>query len=229
MKKNTLVVIPAYNEERSIRQVVEGAARFADVCVVNDHSRDRTGEIARSIPGVTCITHERNTHIPRAILDGMRYGFDRGYEYIVTMDAGLSHDPAELPRFLGAPDSDLVLGVRTDKKNSPLYRRALSYAARVLVILALRPIRSGLPRPGFRDVTSGYRRYSRRAVGVLLNRDMKARTFDFHTEALMLVYRNGLSFAEVPITYNFSNSSLNLKVVKDGIRMFLDMMVSRRK
>jgi dolichol-phosphate mannosyltransferase len=229
MNKDTLVVIPAYNEEKTIKAVVKRSLQFSDVCVVDDGSKDRTGEIVESIHGAVCITHVKNTHIPQAVLDGMRYGLKQGYKYVITMDAGLSHRPEELPNFTKAPEADLIVGFRARKKDVPLYRSFLSYCAKLLINFSLRPIGSGLPKAKFKDVTSGYRRYSRKAMKLLLSRKMNAKTFDFHTEALMLIYRNGLSIREIPITYRFTGSSLNTRVIITGIKMFLDFFFTRRK
>ncbi len=224
-----LVVIPAYNEEKTIKDVVKRASYFADICVVNDASTDKTAEIVGSFSHVKCISHTTNTHIPQTILDGMKYAYENDYDYVITMDAGLSHSPEELPRFIDAAPSDLVLGVRTTKAEVPLFRKILSRAATVLLNLALRPIGSGLPSAKFHDVTSGYRRYSKNAIEILIHKKMKAKSFDFITEALMLIYRNGLSVTEVPISYNFSTSSLNSKVVLQSLKMFLDILLTRRK
>lgn len=228
-REDALVVIPAYNEEKTISEVIRRTIPFADVCVVNDASRDNTEEIIKSFKDITSITHQKNTHIPQALLDGMRYGLTKDYRYIITMDAGLTHKPEELPKFLDYPDCDLVIGVRTERKNVPLFRRLISRGATFLINLSLRPIGSHLPPPRFHDVTSGYRRYSRKAAELLLGRKLKAKTFDFHTEALMILYRNGLSIGEVPISYEFSTSSFNMRVLKTGFEMYLDMTLTRRK
>ena len=226
---NTIVVIPAYNEEKTIRKVIERSLPYVDVCVVNDGSKDKTAEIVKSIPNVICIDHIKNTHIPQAILDGMKYAIGQEYEYIITMDAGLSHKPEELNRFIDAPHSDLVLGIRKNKKNVPFFRRFLSHMGTLLINFSLRPRNSNLPVPKFNDVTSGFRRYSRKAAQLLVSKKIKAKSFDFHTEALMIVYRNGLSITEVPITYYYTKSSFNLKVALDGIKMFLDMLFEDKK
>ncbi|MDP8219616.1 MAG: glycosyltransferase family 2 protein [Candidatus Theseobacter exili] len=227
--KNSIVVIPAYNEELTIKEVVSRSLKYADVCVVNDGSKDRTEEIVNSIHGVKCITHTSNTHIPKAIIDGMQYAFEHGYNFVITMDAGLSHSPEELAGFINAPYSDLVLGVRVQRENVPIYRKVLSKAATLLISFSLRPFGSNLPKAKFADATSGFRRYSRKSVELLLNRQMKAKSFDFHTEALMFVYRNGLKISELPITYLFTNSSLNKSVILDSISMLLDFLFRRRK
>ncbi len=228
-REEVLVVIPAYNEEQTIGEVIRRTLPFADVCVVNDASRDNTESIVRSFENVVCITHEKNTHIPQATLDGMKYALDRGAAYIVTMDAGLTHKPEELPGFLEFPECDLVIGVRTKTEKVPLYRRLISRTATLLMNLAVRPAEGQLLGSRLRDATSGYRRFSRRSVELLLNRQMKAKAFDFHTESLALIARNGLSIGEVPISYEFSKSSFNAQVLKLSIQMYLDLIITGRK
>jgi hypothetical protein len=66
-------------------------------------------------------------------------------------------------------------------------------------------------------------------VELLLNREMKAKAFDFHTESLALIARNGLSIGEIPISYEFSKSSFNMKVLRMSIRMYLDLVITGRK
>jgi dolichol-phosphate mannosyltransferase len=229
MKKKTLVVIPAYNEENSIAELIRRTQPYGDICVVNDASKDNTEKIVRTFAKVKCITHSKNTHIPQAVLDGMRYAVENRYDYIITMDAGLSHKPEELPLFIDAPDCDLVLGYRVTRENTPLYRKTLSRLGTMLINCALRPLGSKLPPARFRDVTSGYRRYSFKAAELLLSRELKAKSFDFLTEALMIIYRGHLSIQEVPVSYAFSNSSLRMKVVRQSLRMLLDMLLTKRK
>ena len=60
MSPGTLVVIPAFNEAETIREVVARAARFADVCVVDDASTDGTSDEIAGLDRVHCIRHERN-------------------------------------------------------------------------------------------------------------------------------------------------------------------------
>ncbi|MCG8589950.1 MAG: glycosyltransferase [Proteobacteria bacterium] len=221
----TLVVVPAYNEEDNIAEVVRRAGRHADVCVVDDGSRDRTAERAAAIPGVRLVRHAHNTHIPGALLDGMREAATHGYGHVVTMDAGLSHDPDEIPRFLEwRGRADLVMGRRESESGVPWFRRALSRGGNRLYNFALEPSPQVWRRPRFADVTSGFRLYSRRAIDVLLAADLQSRSFDFMIEALWHVHRAGLVIAEVPIAYRFTGSSLNARVVGDALRMLGRML-----
>jgi dolichol-phosphate mannosyltransferase len=216
-----LVIIPAYNEENNIEEVVRRSQAYADVCVIDDHSSDRTPDILASIPDVHVIRHERNTHIAGAVLDGMRYALAAGYDYVIAMDAGLSHYPDELPRFLAAEPSDLVIRTRLagSEKNKSLARKLLSRGGTVLMNSILPKDRRDGPR-WIRDCTSGYRRYSRRAMEVLTTAPLQSRAFDFLLESLAVLLRSGLSVREVPITYRFTGSSLNRRIVLEALKMW---------
>ncbi|MDQ3070694.1 MAG: glycosyltransferase [Acidobacteriota bacterium] len=220
----TLVVIPAYNEAENIAEVVTRATAHAPVVVVNDGSKDRTGEIAAALPRCSVINHARNTHIPGAIKDGFQFAIAQGYDYAITMDAGLSHDPGLITQLMAQPDTDLVLSYRPAPENVPLYRRVLSRSAALLVNAAIRQPRWQVWRPGYKDVTSGYRRYSRRAMQAVLDAPMVARSFDFHLEALAVISYAGLGIREFPITYVFSNSSLTRGVVGQAFRTWLRLL-----
>lgn len=224
--ERALVIIPAYNEADTIEEVVRKALVHADVCVVNDASKDKTGEIVESIPGAHCIHHKTNTHIPGGVLDGMRYALEKGYRWGIAMDAGMSHDPADIPKFMAVADQyDVVIGRRTSKSNTPLSRHLLSTFGSMLYNYAIDPRWVVWPRCSYNDVTSGYRLYNRRCMELLTSRKMECKSFDFIIEALMFAHRNGLSVGEVPIHYEFTGSSLNKKVIRDALRMLGLMIV----
>ena len=210
-----IVLIPAYNEADNIAAVVTRTLPITDVCVIDDGSTDDTAAMVAAIDGVHLIRHDRNTHIAQALLDGMRYAHDAGYSHCVTMDAGLSHDPSELPAFLAHADTGLVIGRRKRSIGTPLHRRVLSACGNALINVSLR--QRCASRQTLTDTTSGYRMYARAAVALLLAAPMKSRSFDFHLEALTYVYRAGLTIREVPITYRFSNSSLRPRVVGEAL------------
>lgn len=210
-----LIVIPAYNEEDNIREVVLGAKQYADVCVIDDCSQDRTPSILQEIEDIHIIHHEINTHIPGALLDGMRYAVQQGYDYCITMDAGLSHAPHEIPRFINHPHSDLAIGVRQQKRNTPFHRKLLSRMANPIYNLCLDLPPAIFRHRYYRDIPSGFRRYSYEAMDFLLSRQIKSRSFGVLFETTMLIYRGEFTISEVPITYTFSKSSLNASAVRD--------------
>ena len=227
MKK--LVIIPCYNEEKTVGTVAEAARPYADLCFVNDASTDRTGECLRSIPGIHIITHARRTHIPGAILDGMRFAMENRYDFAVTMDAGLSHDPNDLPRFLKHDGVDLVIGARRTTVGTPPHRRLFSRCATRIVNYGLSPSWHDLKGPGFSDCTSGFRMYSKEALQTVLSSPLVSKSFGFHMETLSVIYTRGLSIQEIPITYTFTNSSFNPAALGDGLRVSIDLVQKKFK
>lgn len=233
-----LIVIPAHNEEETIREVVTRTLQYADVSVTDDGSRDRTPAILAEIQDecaknkhahtLHVITHDRATHIPRGLQDGLRRGVEQNYDWLITMDAGLSHNPDALPEFFAAPpEYDVVIGSRQSADNVPLYRRLISRAAARVVNYSLSSSFLNLRGPGLRDCTSGFRRYSRRAAELIAQTELESRAFDFHMEALALAYRAGMRVTEIPIHYVFSNSSFNSRVLKQGMRFGLHLIATK--
>jgi dolichol-phosphate mannosyltransferase len=215
---NCLIIIPAYNEEETIKEVVLSAKKYADVCVIDDGSTDSTSAILKDIKGLHVIYHRKNTHIPGCLWDGMRYAVEQHYDYAISMDAGLSHYPDEIPLFINHNKADLVMGYRKKKSNAPLYRRALSKIGNVIYNICLDFPRS-MFRRYYKDITSGFRRYSNKAMKLLLSKRIESKSFDIMVESAYHIYKNKLTISEVPITYRFSNSSLHINVIRDCIKM----------
>jgi glycosyltransferase involved in cell wall biosynthesis len=108
------VVIPAYNEEKSIGEVIEQARKFAEeVIVVDDYSTDNTKELCLRL-GANVVTNEHR----KGYIGAIKTGFQRaGRETIVTLDADGEHDPSDIPRLVGpilTGKANLVLGRRKE-------------------------------------------------------------------------------------------------------------------
>ncbi|MDF3819877.1 glycosyltransferase family 2 protein [Leptospira sp. 96542] len=234
MSLKTLVVIPAYNEAETIEEVIRGAIRYADVSVTDDASKDATPQILSNLKKefgarLNVIRHDSNTHIPRGIQDGMKYGLEKGYDWVITMDAGLSHDAEYIEKFKNFEDCDLVIGSRTSTVNVPLYRKLISWLAAKVMNYCLSKGVFNIFGANLMDCTSGYRRYSRRMVGLIANYPLESVAFDFHMESLSIVSLNGGSIKELPINYIFSNSSFNRKVLKLAITFAKKLLLRKWK
>jgi dolichol-phosphate mannosyltransferase len=148
----------------------------------------------------------------------MQYAVENRYRYAIFMDAGLSHNPKEIPLFMKHPSTDLLIGCRTSKFNTPLFRQLLSGVGNFIYNICL-----DFPRSMFGqyygDISSGFRRYSYKAMKLLLSKSMQSKSFDIMLESAHQIHKSGLSISEIPISYRFSNSSLNGKVIWDCIGM----------
>lgn len=201
----TVVVLPTYNEIANLTGTVErirAAVPAAHVLVVDDHSPDGTGDeadrLAATLPGVHVLHRPGKDGLGTAYRAGFAWARGRGYDVIVQMDADGSHDPAQLPRFLGALEyADVVLGSRYvamgELLNWPRHREMLSRAgnrySRVMLGVALS------------DITGGYRVFRSSALDAVGVEDMTSQGYCFQIEMAWRACTIGLRTTEVPITF----------------------------
>ncbi|AFC27528.1 glycosyl transferase family 2 [Paenibacillus mucilaginosus 3016] len=167
IKNRTLVIIPAYNEEKSIAHVIGEIQHYvptADVVVVNDGSKDRTAEVAKWA-GAKVITMPFNVGIGGGMQTGYLYAQRNGYDYAVQIDADGQHNAADLPKLLkAAENNDLVIGSRYVTKtaySSTLMRRiGMIFFSNVVTMLT---------HQKFTDTTSGYRVANKKVIDLYCN------------------------------------------------------------
>ncbi|MDZ7833033.1 MAG: glycosyltransferase family 2 protein [Desulfobacterales bacterium] len=186
--KNTLVVIPAWNESGSIQDVVRSVWELSGlkVLVVDDASSDGTGALARQA-GAEVVRLSMNLGAWTAIQTGFRYALAHGYDTVITMDADGQHFAESIPLLLGTlfnTDNDVIIGANPDRATRC---RQLSWSFfRVLTTIDLE------------DFTSGLKAYNHRAMHLLLKD--RAHLFDYQDlGALLLMQRFGLKIQEVAV------------------------------
>ncbi len=191
------VVIPAYQAADTIAAVVSrtrGAVPAATVYVVDDGSRDGTGDVGRRT-GATVLAHLRNLGKGAALATGIAAALAQGADVIVTLDADAQHSPEEIPR-LAAPvlqgDADLVLGARARAGVMPWGRRCTNWLSAALASRI-----GGVAVP---DAQSGFRGLSRR-VAEAIHPD--ERGYDYETAFLLAALVRGfvVGFVPVPTLY----------------------------
>jgi dolichol-phosphate mannosyltransferase len=203
---DTWVILPTYDEaenlERIANAVLEQLPASGRVLVVDDNSPDGTGEIAdrlaASNDSVSVLHRERKEGLGPAYLAGFRVALDGGAERIVEMDADFSHDPAYLPKLIGAADeADLVIGSRyvagggvTDW--GPM-RRFISRGGSAYARWAL-----GLP---IRDLTGGFKCFRREVLESINLDTIEARGYAFQVETTYRAIKAGFRVVEIPIVF----------------------------
>lgn len=202
----SIVLLPTYNEAMNLPALVEAIlhASDADVLVIDDSSPDGTGALADALHAAHP-TRVRVLHRPakeglgRAYADGYTLALGAGYDVVLQMDADFSHDPADLPRLAAAVDAgaDVAIGSRYVRGGQtpgwPARRRLLSWAGSRYAAAVL-----GLP---VRDVTGGFKAFSRRALQALAVQELQAAGFAIQIETTYRAHRRGLTLREVPITF----------------------------
>jgi dolichol-phosphate mannosyltransferase len=200
-----LVSIATYNERDNLSELVtaiQAELPQADVLVIDDNSPDGTGELADQLVHEDARVHVLHRAdklgLGTAILAGMRYALDNGYDLFLNLDADFSHPPRYL-RWLvaGMRDHDVVIGSRYvaggGTVNWPWSRRVISRSLNLFVRLALR-----LP---VRDASGAFRCYR---VGLLRRADLarvRSRGYSFQQEVLYRCHQAGARIGEFPIVF----------------------------
>ena len=210
------VVIPAYNEEGGLGDVVRGlresmgrSGRPFEIIVVDDGSRDRTPEVARDL-GVTVVTHETNRGYGAALKTGIRAA--RG-EYILICDGDGTYPPESIPGLLGrAGAHDMVVAARTGPSvEIPIFRRL---AKGILRRLAIYLSESEIP-----DLNSGLRVFRREAALAFF--PILPAGFSFTTTITLAMLCNEGSVAYVPINYSKRRGRSKIRPLRDTLNFLI--------
>jgi glycosyltransferase involved in cell wall biosynthesis len=201
---DTLVFIPAWNEEDNLPAVLDdlrAALPAADVLVVDDGSTDRTADAARA-HGAEVLSLGVNRGLRVGIAAGYRWALDHDYAYCGRIDADGQHPPYELARLLAlvrADECDVAVGSRFVAGDGyPAYRYRPSPARSFGTALLRRAMGLVLRRP-FGDATSGLYAVNAKALPLLAETFVSGAP---EVEALIRVAAAGLRLEEVPVTMN---------------------------
>jgi dolichol-phosphate mannosyltransferase len=225
--ERTLIVTPTYNERHNLPlfvRAVLGVAPAAHLLIVDDGSPDGTGEvadqIAREDPRIRVMHRGKKLGLGTAYIQGFQWGQTQEYDYFFEMDADLSHDPNYLPRFFLAfqEGADVVVGSRNVEGGGVegwgLGRHVLSKGGSLYsrVILGV----------GVRDLTTGYKAFSRRALETIELSTVRSNGYSFQIETTYRALRAGLKVVEVPIVFvdrQAGESKMSSRIFVEAVAM----------
>lgn len=236
------VVIPARNEGANLGRLLEEVHRYADeVIVANDSSTDNTAEVARECGALVVDVPPTR----RGLAGVYRCGLGRAVVHwetefakasgasdgspvvsrhnwktppiVVEMDAGGSHSPSDIPKFVeefAEGQVDVVFGRRfgPDARYEGHYKRALLSLGGTMLF----NLKYGT---NWADATSGFIAYRMPALQWLLDGPWQSEGHFYQTEVRRRVWQLGMTWVEVPITYRNSSSSLNWKSISEALRL----------
>lgn len=192
----TLVVVPAWNEEASISDVVHELRETlpaVDVVVVDDGSTDATAAAARTA-GATVLRLPYNLGVGGAMRLGYRYAWEQGYDVAVQVDADGQHDPRYVPKLVDMlSEADLVIGARFAGEGDYLVRGPRRWAMTVLSVVL-----SWLAGCRLTDTTSGFRACNRTVMGMFA-RWYPVEYLGDTVETTVRVIRRGHRVRQVPV------------------------------
>ncbi len=227
-------VVPVANEEPEWQEFRAAFVRELDFLgsgrvflIVDDVSKDRTRqlceELAAADPRFVTVYAPENRSVVDAYLRGFREAHAGGHEYIIEMDAGLSHDPRAIPMFLRVLNegNECAFGSRYinggSMVDSPWNRRLLSKGGSILARLLL--------GANLQDMTSGYEGFHRDIVARILAYPLKSKAHFYQTEIRHLLRHS--RWMEVPIHYRAPSPRVSQKAIKNSFSTLFEYFVLR--
>lgn len=204
-----LVITPTYNEAENVEPFIAAVLKccpLVDILIVDDNSPDRTAvkvkkrkEKVKSWKNrVHLLERPSKLGLGTAYCDGFSWALKNNYDFVISMDADFSHDPKDLPKLLNAnPKTDIVTGSRYIRGGGIVGWRAKRYVNSYLANIVTR-LMLGI---SVKDVTAGFKRYSKKAMEYLLSQKMVSSGYAFQVETIFLGKQAGLIMSEVPITF----------------------------
>mgnify|MGYP006283593821 FL=1 len=188
------MVIPAFNEVKTIREIAErGLEQTDEVIIIDDASTDGTGDELRDLP-LTVLRNEANRGKGASLWRGMETARDRGASAIVTLDGDAQHRPEAIRDLVAAakhrPDSIIIAARLLNRDSAPRARLFANRFADFWISWAAgRPIR---------DTQSGFRLYPASLLPRIELPLGRGRGFVFESEVLIEASRRGFPVYSIP-------------------------------
>lgn len=224
MANEYLVIMPTYNEIENLRISVKVLFKQnldVDLLIVDDNSPDGTGaladQISAELPKVNVLHRQTKNGLGPAYLAGFDYAFEKGYEYVIEMDADGSHRAVDLPKLISlSTAADLVIGSRWCEGgavlNWPAHRKAISKIGNWYTRIMLNsPIR---------DMTAGFRIYKTSLLKKLDLKTVSSHGYSFQVEMAWRSLAANAVTVESPITFverEQGVSKMTAKIVAEAL------------
>ncbi len=221
--KKIYIVIPAYNEETVISDVIAEikSAGYRNIIVIDDGSDDNTCEKARQEDGVVALKHFLNRGKGAAAKTGIEAAKILDADIVITIDGDGQHNPADIAKMLKLiqKGNDVVLGSRLkNPKGMPVWKIAANHFGNFCTWAIY-----GL---WVTDSQSGFRAYSKKAINAIETRTDR---YEYDSEVIREIHRNRLKFTETPIEVRYTEYSMG-KVhkmnLKNGFKTLVKMIIS---
>jgi glycosyltransferase involved in cell wall biosynthesis len=211
VQSSVSIIIPAFNEEKSIGNVLQGLAAWcarAEIIVVDDASTDRTAQIAEQA-GFRVIRHRTNKGYGAALKTGIRAC--QG-DIVVMMDADSEHNAAQISKLLdNFGDNDMVVGARAKGSHAPFIRRPGKWL--------LSQVANYLAQTNIPDLNSGFRAFRKDVARLFLH--ILPNGFSFTTTLTLALFKEGYNIAYVPITTTPRVGTSTVHPIRDGINTLM--------
>lgn len=205
-KKDIYLVVPAFNEEKTVSEIIEGIAEKGyNVILVNDGSKDKTLDLAieskKKYPNqIFVVSHVINRGLGAALKTGMVAALDKNAKYIITFDADGQHEIEDIPKVckpLQSGEADVVIGAR------PFEDMPISKSFANIIMNALTFIFYGRK---VKDSQSGLRAFTAQAADKI---NIVSRGYGVSSEFIKEISDKNLRLSEVTITTIYTPETQN--------------------
>jgi len=217
-----LVFIPVYNEEHSIRSVIneiKNIADYVDVLIIDDGSTDDTPNILEKTENIQLVRHSQNQGYGKTLIDGFRYANEKAYKYVITIDSDKQHQPREIHKFIHAvkhDNSDIISGSRYLN----ISREELKEAPEDRIRINRRITETINRITGYRltDSFCGFKLYKVKALKQL---NLSETGYGLPLQLWIQAWKKGLSVNEIPVQLiYFDHTSGQTSSWKDMFRRY---------
>ncbi len=222
MKKGLFIIIPAFNEEKTIGKLLVKlkSGGYRNIVVVDDCSTDKTSQIAQKAR-VVVLRHIINRGVGAAWRTGFEYVLENKAKTIITMDADLQHRVSEIPKIFKPivnKKADIVIGKRKfGSRKMPFSRKLANRVGNLFTFLFF--------RFNVSDSQSGFRGLSRETLEKM---ELHSNKMEICSEMIREIKKNNLKLVEVPISTVYTKYSLSKgQSFKQGIKTLIRLIAVR--
>lgn len=206
---DSIVIIPTYNERENIEKIIRavfGLPKDFDILVIDDGSPDGTASIVKRLMSeefagkLHLMERSGKLGLGTAYIAGFKWALEKGYEYVIEMDADFSHNPEDLPQLYAATHDegyDVAIGSRyvtgVNVVNWPMGRVLMSYFASKYVQMV-----TGI---NVKDTTAGFVCYKRQVLATIPLDEVRFKGYAFQIEMKYTAYKIGFRIKEVPVIF----------------------------
>jgi dolichol-phosphate mannosyltransferase len=220
MNKN-LIIIPTYNEALNIKSLIIKILKLKknfDLLIIDDNSPDGTQSVIKKLKlkNVFLIIRKNKNGIGSAHKVGLKWGYNRNYKKIITMDADGTHNPKYIKTLLNVSiNTDLVVTNRFLKKESintwPILRIIITHIRHNLIKLLLR-----MPY----DASGAYRCYNTNKIKISDILKAKDNSYSFFWESLYHLHKKKYLIKEIPVTLHKRHLGSSKMTIQDIKKAF---------
>ena len=204
MKNKILIFTATFNESENIRNLLNSINKLdleLDILIIDDNSPDKTFEVIKQYAleknNIKLIVRNKKEGLDTAHKIAFKYSIENNYEYLITLDADLSHDPNEIPIFIKElNNNDFVIGSRYVKggdSNMKGIRLLLSYFGNRFIQFIF--------NINCNVFTASYRGFNLRRFKKFNLDNVSSKGYSFFMETIYLIHKEGILIKEIPIFF----------------------------